>query len=145
MTEDQPETHPRTVPVDPPVYIETFATHLTATWTAGGLPAFVEAVRALGSVPSSASTVVDDAEAAGRQRRPLSALAPNSDSTTYLRVEPDASWTLSWEERTRPVVSASGAPPTALCRRLHVATTDCKAWDDAAVDALRRAVSEARR
>lgn len=145
MTGPQSDAPPRKLPVDPPVHLETFATHVTATWAAGGPSAFIEAVRALEPVPPTAATVVDDADVAGRRRCPLSALAPDPEATTYLRVEPDAPWTLSWEERTRPVVSASGAPPAAMCRRLHLATTDCRAWDDAAVDALRRAVSEARR
>ena len=142
VTENQSETHPRTVPVDPPVYLELFPTHLTATWTASGPSAFVEAVCTLKSVPLSASTVVDGPEIAGRKRVPLSAVTPNKNSLTYLRVEPDASWTLSWEDRTRPVVSASGAPPATLCRRLHIATTDCAAWDDAAFDIMCRVASE---
>ncbi|MEZ3164110.1 hypothetical protein ABNG03_08180 [Halorubrum sp. RMP-47] len=143
MPDDAPERHPRTVSVDPPVYLETFATHLTATWKAGGPAEFVDAVRALETVPRSATTVVDDATTAGRRRVPLSEVVPDGDATTYLRVEPDAPWTLSWEARTRPVVSTSGAPPPGLCRRLHLATTECVAWDDEAVATLRRATSEA--
>lgn len=145
VTGDQPDPPPRTIPVEPPVHVETFTTHLTATWKAGGPSAFIEAVRALEQVPGSAPTVVDNGEVAGRQRMPLSAVVPEADSTTYLRVEPDAPWTPSWEARTQPVISISGAPPAVRCRRLHVATTDCPAWDDDAFAALRQVASEARR
>jgi len=145
MPDDVPDRHPQTVPVDPPVHIETFATHLTATWKAGDPSAFVDAVRDIETVPPSASTVVDDSADAGRRRIPLSEVAPERGATTYLRVDPDAPWTLSWEDRTRPVVSASGAPPAALCRRLHVSTTGREAWDDDAIATLRRATSEVSR
>jgi hypothetical protein len=145
VTGDQSETPPRTVPVAPPVYLELFATHLTATWKAGSSSAFVEAACTLNSVPAAAATVVDGPEIAGRKRVPLSAATPAKRSPTYLRIEPDVPWTLSWEDRTQPVVSVSGTPPAALCRRLHLTTTDCATWDDAAFDALRQATSETRR
>jgi hypothetical protein len=126
----------RRIPVDPVIHVETFATHRTLTWKAGTRAQFVEAVRALDAVPSTASVVVDDTAVAGQQHRSVSNLESVSNTTTYLRIEPDASWTLSWEQRTHPVVSVSGTPSATLCRRLHCHTTDCSGWCDEAVKTL---------
>ena len=120
---------PRRLPVDPPVHVETFATQYSMTWTADGLGRFLAAAGDLEGVPETAPAVVDRTTTAGRERRPLSALAA-AEATRYVRVEPSADWTLSWERRSRPVVSLSGTPPAAACRRLHVATTNCSAWPD---------------
>ena len=125
---------PRRLSVDPTVHVETFATHCSLTWTAGGLGRFLAAAGDLEGVPETAPAVVDRTTTAGRERRQLSALAAE-EATRYVRVEPPAGWTLSWERRNRPVVSLSGTPPAA-CRRLHVATTDCPAWPDDARAAL---------
>ena len=126
---------PRRLPVDPPVHVETFATHCSLTWTADGLGRFLAAAGDLEGVPETALAVVDRTTTAGRERRPLSALAAE-EATRYVRVEPPTDWTLSWERRSRPVVSLSGTPPAAACRRLHVATTDCPTWSDDARAAL---------
>lgn len=136
MPADTSDDDPRTIPVDPAVHVETFATHQTLTWKAGSRSQFVEAVRVLDAVPPTASVVVDDTAVAGRQRRSLSDIESESDTTTYLRIEPDAPWTLSWERRTQPIVSVSGTPSATLCRRVHRRTTDCSEWNDEAVAAL---------
>ena len=115
--------------------METFATHYSVTWTADGLGQFLAAAGDLEEVPETAPAVVDRTTTAGRERRPLSTLAA-AEATRYVRVEPPADWTLSWERRSRPVVSLSGTPPAAACRRLHIATTDCSAWPDDARAAL---------
>jgi hypothetical protein len=126
----------RRIPVDPVIHVETFATHRTLTWKAGGRSQFVEAARALDAVPSTASVVVDDTTVAGRQHHSVSDLESVSKTTMYLRIEPDASWTLSWEQRTDPIVSVSGTPSATFCRRLHCYTTDCSEWCDEAVETL---------
>lgn len=136
MPEPPFDSDPRRIPVDPVVHVETFATHLTLTWKAGTRSQFVEAVRALNAVPSTAQVVVDDTAVAGRQHRLVSDLERGGDTIRYLRVEPDASWTLSWERRTQPVVSVSGTPSAAVCRGLHRRTTDCPGWSDSATATL---------
>jgi hypothetical protein len=136
MPESTSADSPRTIPVDPVIHVETFATHQTLTWKAGTRSEFVEAVRALDAVPLAASVVVDDTAVAGRQHHAVSDLESVSNTTTYLRIEPDASWTLSWEHRTYPIVSVSGTPSATLCRRLHRRTTDCSGWCDEAVETL---------
>jgi hypothetical protein len=142
MPEDTSADNPRTIPVDPVIHVETFATHLTLTWKARTRSQFVEAVRALDAVPSTASVVVDDTAVAGRQHHSVSDLGSVSNTTTYLRIEPETSWTLSWEQRTDPTVSVSGTPPATLCRRLHRRTTDCSGWCDEAVETLRGLIKD---
>ena len=136
MPGNTPADDPRRIPVDPVIHVETFATHRTLTWKAGGRSQFVEAVRSLDAVPSTASVVVDDTAIAGRQHHSVSDLESVSNTTTYLRIEPDALWTLSWEQRTDPIVSVSGTPSATLCRLLHRRTTDCSEWCDEAVETL---------
>jgi hypothetical protein len=94
-------------------------------------------------VPRSTPTVVDDVTVAGRRRVPHSAVAAERDATTYLGTDPDAPWGLSWADRTRPVVSAGGAPPANLRRRLQFAATECATLEAGAVATLRRATSGA--
>lgn len=130
----------RTVPVSPPVHVETFATHATVTWKAGSLARFLDGLGSLDSIPPAASTVVDETSTGGRERHPLTGVDA-SETVQYLRVEPDAPWTLSWERRTWPVVSVSGTPPPALCRGLHVQTTDCEEWSGNAVRTLADAIA----
>jgi hypothetical protein len=142
MADGAPNGPRRTLPVDPVIRVETFATHRTLTWKAGGLSRFIEAVRGVETVAPAASTVVEDAAVAGRHRSRFSQVDADRDTTKYLRVEPEAPWTLSWERRTWPVVSVSGAPPAPLCRRLHLRTTDCPGWDDRAFETLRRLTSD---
>lgn len=145
MTEGPvPDGQRRTVPVDPPVHVETFATHCTLTWKANGLPPFVDTVRALDAVPAAASVVVDDKNTAGRTEQQLAALDELRDTIRYLRVAPPTGWTLSWERRTWPVVSLSGTPSPELCRRVHRGTTDCSQWTDEALATLENVTAAVR-
>jgi hypothetical protein len=153
---------PRRVPVEPPVHVEPFASHVSLTWTVP--PAAVErAERRAGTVASETATatpetrslavflaavataaevdgedgtdaeaVVDDRATAGRERRPPSAVEP-SETVRYVRVA-GATWTAEWERRTTPVVSLSGAPTVATLRALHRATGGT-GWDERAVAA----------
>ena len=132
MPDDPP---PRTLSTEPPVHVESFATHYTLTWTAGSLAQFLDALRQCESVPSSATAVVDATDTAGRQRRPVRELAAEP-SVRYVRVEPRSAWRVSWERRTDPTVSVSGTPPPAVCRDLHQRTTACEAWPPTAVEEL---------
>ena len=139
-----PSDHGKTIPVEPAVHVECFAQHYSLTWKADELSAFVEAVRGLDSVPAEATVVVDATDVAGRQQRRLSSLDSRRDTVTYVRVEPSAPWRLSWEQRTWPVISLSGTPTPALCQSVHVATTDCRAWDATALDAVDAMTSRVR-
>lgn len=138
MTDSNSNARRRTVPVDPEVHVETFATHHTLTWKACEASQFVTAVRAVDPVTPTTPTITNDTAVAGRQQHPLSDTNIESTTIKYLRIEPDAPWTLSWEQRTFPVVSLSGTPPAALCRRVHLQTTDCSTWSDEAFETLRQ-------
>jgi hypothetical protein len=142
MPDNTSNDYPRTIPVDPTIHVETFAAHQTLTWKAGSRSQFIEAIRGLDAVSSTSSVVVDDTTLAGRQHRPLSEIDRGSDTATYLRVEPDAPWTLSWEQRTQPIVSVSGTPSEPLCRRVHRRTTDCSEWSSEATATLHRLVTD---
>lgn len=142
MTDGESNDHRRTVPVTPEVHLETFATHRTLTWKAGGLSQFVAAVRAINAVTSTAPAVANDTAIAGRQRHHLSDIDGRRDTIEYLRIDPDAPWTLSWERRTWPVVSISGTPAATLCRRVHLRTTDCSGWSDEAFETLSQLTSD---
>ena len=142
MSDDR-STPGRTLPVDPVVYVETFASHDTLTWTAGPLSRVVDVVRDSESIPSDTTAVVDAVDTAGRHRVAVRDLAADS-AVKYVRVEPPAEWTLSWERRTSPTVSVSGAPPPAVCREFHRRTTSCDEWPPAAVDELRALVGSGR-
>jgi hypothetical protein len=131
----------RKIPVDPPVHIETFATHYTLTWKADRLSRFKSAVQNLDTVPSSARAIINDTSVAGRQRVPVSAIDAESETTTYVRVESDDPWTLSWDQRTWPVVSVSGTPPLTLCQHAHIRTTECANWNDEVVEILDQVIS----
>jgi hypothetical protein len=132
---------PRTIPVDPTVHVETFANHYTLTWKARELSLFVDAVQTLKQVPSTAATVVDDTAVAGRFWSPLSEVV-EGDTIQYLRVEPEAPWTASWERRTWLVVSISGTPPASVCRQVHLETTDCASWEETAVKRVCRMMDQ---
>jgi len=129
----------RALPVDPTVHVESFATHYTVTWKAGPLSRFVDAIRGDEEVPEAVTAIVDRTDAAGRRRRPIGELSVDR-SARYVRVEPDAEWTASWERRTSPTVSVSGAPAPELCRTLHCRTTGCEAWPAGAEETLRELV-----
>jgi hypothetical protein len=137
------ETSEQTVPVEPPVHVEVFPTHYMTMWKADSLAQFLTALGAVDSVPPTASAVVDDSSTVGREHRAVTDIEA-TETVRYLRVEPDTPWTVSWEQRTSPVVSVSGTPPPALCRRLHTRTTGCEGWSDDEVDNLVRALPEQR-
>ena len=123
------------LPVEPSVHVEPFATHYTLTWKAGPLSQFLSAIRSLDCVTTTTRTVVDRSDIAGRQQVSLGDFEP-TDSIQYIRVEPSAEWTASWERRTSPTVSVSGNPDPAVCRMLHCRTTDCEEWPTDAVDVV---------
>lgn len=118
----------RTVPVTPPVHVETFATHYTLTWQANGLSTFVNTVEHIEAIPPTVTPLVDDSDTAGRERRTLADIDDNT--IKYVRVDTPDNWTLSWERRTSPTVSLSGTPTAEFCRRVHNGTTDCSSWTD---------------
>jgi len=126
---------PRTLPVTPTVHVESFASHDTLTWQGDSLAAFLGALDEVPAVDPDAPAEVDATDAAGRERRSLGAVTPRG-AVRYVRVEPTAPWTAAWERRTTPTVSVSGAPPAAVCRTLHLGTTDCAGWPPAAADAM---------
>lgn len=137
------DTPRRELPVSPTIHVESFATHYTLTWKAGPLSRFLAAVRDCEVVPANASAVVDATDAAGRQRVDAAALTADA-AVRYIRVEPSAEWTVSWERRTSPTVSVSGTPDAAVCRTLHRSTTACDGWPAAAVDGLDALVKSTR-
>lgn len=120
--------NPRSIAVDPPVHVESYPTHTNLSWTAGGIDQFVAALRASEAVPADTTPVVDATTAAGQRRLRLDGIDTTSGATKYVRVEPPAPWTLSWERRTKPVVSLTGSPSPATCQTFHVATTACVEW-----------------
>jgi len=122
------------IPVEPPVHVERYPTHVTLSWQAGPLAGFVAALTAIDGIPGTAPVVVDEGSTTGRHRVRVTDLDA-SPSVQYVRVDPGTGWTVSWERRTRPVVSVSGDPPPPPCRRLHERTTDCDGWS---ADAIRR-------
>lgn len=134
----------RTIPVDPPVHVETFATHCTVTWKANGIMSFVEAVLDTDGVPPSATVVTEGPDVAGRQQHELTGLDVEATDPRYIQVQPPVPWALSWECRTRPVVSVSGTPPPAHCRDIHRATTSCSAWHDGALTQLKQMTGSVR-
>lgn len=138
MSSEESRTE-RTVPVEPPVHVESFPTHCTLTWKAEPLAQFLAAVEGLSEITPTTAVRLNDTSTAGRRVVSLSSVEP-AETVRYLRVEPDAAWTLSWDRRTWPVVSLSGTVSVDRCRRMHLATTDCEEWADEAVETLRRAL-----
>ena len=130
------------VPVEPPVHVETYGAHVSLTWTAAGVGRFLDAVRAADAVPADTTPVVDATNAAGQRRMRLDEVDVSGGATTYVRVEPPASWTVAWERRTEPVVSLAGTPTVDTCRAFHVGTTACSTWSADAVSALRRLLND---
>lgn len=116
------------IPVNPAVHVETFTTHASLTWRAGGLARFLEAIRTSTVVPDETRPIVDATNAAGRRQLRLDEIDTTSGATTYVRVDPPEPWTLAWERRTDPTVSLTGTPDAGTCQVFHVATTDCAAW-----------------
>ncbi len=127
----------RTIPVDPPVHVETFPSHHSLTWRAGPLADFLTAVTAEPAVEEGHRLLVDATGAAGRRRLSPRDVDTSTGATTYVRAEPSAPWTAAWERRTTPVVSLTGAPAVDLTARLHLATTDCDRWERRARERLR--------
>lgn len=134
----------RTVPVDPPVHVETFASHYTLTWKSNGFASFIEAVQDVDSIPSSATVVTENPDIAGRQQHELTTLDVEKVNPRYIQVQPSVPWTLSWERRTWPIVSVSGTPPPEYCRDIHLATTGCSVWRDGAFAQLERMTASVR-
>jgi hypothetical protein len=134
----------RTVPVTPTIHVETFATHYTVTWKANGLVPFIKAARDIDTIPPSTTVVTDSPDVAGRQQHELPTLDCEASKATFVSLQPPWPWTLSWERRTWPVVSASGTPSARLCRDIHQATTDCSRWDDSALAQLERMTASVR-
>lgn len=134
----EPSNRRRTVPVEPPIHLEGFASHYSLAWTAAGLGRFLDTVRGVDPIAASATVVVDTTATPGRERVPLQEVDADDDTTRYLGVEPSAPWTCSWERRTWPVVSLSGTPGPALVRRMHRGTTDCNGWPREALETLER-------
>lgn len=129
------------MPVDPPVHVETFASHHSLTWTADGLSRFLRAIEDDPDVPSGTTAALDATDVAGRKRLSVEEVVPDPD-VRYLRIEPPTEWTLAWERRTTPVVSLTGTPSASTSRRLHCGTTDCERWDEAALTTARRVLGD---
>jgi hypothetical protein len=125
----------QTLPVEPPVHVETFATHWTCIWKAGPLAQFLHSIGGIDSLSQTTRAIVDDTVTGGRERHRVTDIEV-TETVRYLRLEPETPWTISWERRTWPVVSVSGTPPPVLCRRLHLQTTDCDGWADDVVRTL---------
>ena len=126
----------RTVPVEPPIRVEVFASHYSLTWKADGLGRVLDTVRGIDAIAASTRVIVDTTTTPGRERVPLEEVDADDDTTRYLRVEPSAPWTCSWERRTWPVALLSGTPGPALARTMHRGTTDCSGWPQEALDTL---------
>lgn len=125
------DTNTVTVPVDPPVRVERYGSHLSVAWRAGDLDRFLAV--ALEVVGATATAVVDERGVAGRQERPVESVAA-TDDVRYVRVDSGPSVpTVAWERRTTPVVTLTGTPTAVTCRDLHLATTDCAGWEQAAL------------
>ena len=114
---------PRQIETTPPVNIETFASHVTLTWTSLGLSQFVDIADRVDVVPADSTPIVDATNAAGRRRLPLTEIDTTTAATKYVRFEPDCPWTLAWERRTTPVVSLCGSPSPTVCQQAHIITT----------------------
>lgn len=134
----------RTVPVTPPIHVETFATHYTVTWKANGLVSFIKAARDIDTIPLSTTVVTDSPDVAGRQQHDLSTLNCEASKAIFVSLQPPRPWTVSWERRTWPIVSVSGTPSPRLCRDIHQATTDCSGWNDSALTQLERMTASVR-
>jgi hypothetical protein len=114
-----------TVPVDPPVHVERYASHVSLSWTAGGVERFLGTVR---DVSVDAPAVVDATNTAGRRQVELTDIDTTTGATTYVRAEPERPWTVAWERRSTPVVTLTGTPEAAITRRIHTGTTGCAGW-----------------
>lgn len=134
----------RTVPVNPSIHVETFATHCTVRWKASGLVPFTEAARDVDNIPPSTTVVTNSPDVAGRQQHELSTLGGERSKATFVSLQPPAPWTLSWERWTWHIVSVSGTPSPGLCRDIHRATTDCSGWYDGALVRVERMTASVR-
>jgi hypothetical protein len=141
MPDQNGDTGERTIPVSPTVHIEAFATHCTATWKAGSLAQCIETLQTSEYIEPTATVVVDDTTIAGREQQSVRDITP-TETIRYLRVTPAASWTLSWEQRTWPVVSMSGTLSAGACRHMHLGTTECSGWPDTATATLKESISD---
>ncbi|ERH06112.1 MAG: hypothetical protein J07HN4v3_01722 [Halonotius sp. J07HN4] len=140
MPDQNGGTGEQTIPVSPTVNIETFATHCTATWKAESLAQCIETLQTSDCIEPTATVVVDDTTIAGREQQSVRDITP-TETIRYLRVTPAAPWTLSWEQRTWPVVSMSGTLSAEACRHMHVGTTECSGWPDTATATVKEIIS----
>ena len=140
MSDQNGGTGERTISVSPTIHIEAFATHCTATWKAESLAQCIETLRTSKYVEPTATVVVDDTTVAGREQHAVDDITP-TETIRYLRVTPAASWTLSWEQRTWPVVSISGTLSAEACRLMHLGTTECSGWPDTATENIKNITS----
>lgn len=122
------------LPTAPPVYVQRSPSHVTASWTAAcTATTFLAGCESLGGVGPATDVLVEDTAVAGRERHPLTTVDP--ERAKYLRVEPAApDWRADWESRSMAVVSISGSFSVRTCRKLHVATTACRSWDQSEAD-----------
>lgn len=119
------------VPVDPAVFIETYPTHCSLTWRVPKLTHALTAVRALEDVTADTTAVSNATNAAGRQQVSLSAVDPGP-MTTYVRVEPQTTWTFAWERRTESVAIVTGTLSATTLRTIHRGTGGT-GWDQTAM------------
>ena len=141
MPDQNGDTGEQTISVSPTVHIEAFATHCTATWKAGSLAQCLETLQTSEYIEPTATVVVDDTTTAGREQHTVDDITP-TETIRYLRVTPAASWTLSWEQRTWPVVSMSGTLSAEACRLMHLGTTECSGWPDTATATVTEIISD---
>ena len=141
MSDQNGGTGERTISVSPTVHIEAFATHCTATWKAESLAQCLETLQTSEYIEPTATVVVDDTTTAGREQHAVDDITP-TETIRYLRVTPAASWTLSWEQRTWPVVSMSGTLSAEACRHMHLGTTECSEWPDTATTTVEEIMND---
>jgi len=139
MSDRNGDTGEQPISVSPTVHLEAFATHSTATWKAGSLAQCIETLQTSECIEPTATVVVDDTTTAGREQHAVDDITP-TETIRYLRVTPAASWTLSWEQRTWPVVSMSGTLSAEACHQMHLGTTECSEWPDTATANLKESI-----
>jgi len=120
----------RELPVSPPVYVQASPSHVTASWRAAcRATTFLAGCDSLSGVGPRTDVLVDYPDRTGRDRMPFRAV--DAERARYLRVDPAApEWRADWEDRSMAVVSITGRFGVRSCRRLHVATTACRSWED---------------
>lgn len=130
---------PRTLPTDPTIHVEPFATHYTLTWKCKSLSQFINAAQNVDFILLNTAAAIDRTDMAGRKYQDVRDLSDDT-SIRYIRIEPQAEWSVSWERRTSPTVSMTGTPEMEVCRELHRYTTACDKWPSEAVDKLQAVI-----